>query len=181
MARNRVGRFPGWPRKPLILLASFAFLHFFKTEYLRFFYALSTISTLGSQSAGNPQSLENTAWRCIEVVVTRLTRNFGRSWEFRPPDSPWYSSTQKISKSNIFCRLSCFLSNEFLSKFLERKPDENRHGELSEWSKVQHSKFRQNLWFSSPRNPLLIPGFQNFKSNIFMFSLLLFSPKDFAS
>jgi len=28
-----------------------------------------------------------------------------------------------------------------LSKFLERKPDENRHGELSEWSKVQHSKF----------------------------------------
>ena len=109
------------------------------------------------------------------------TRNFGRSWEFRPPDSPWYSSTQKISKSNIFCRLSCFLSNEFLSKFLERKPDENRHGELSEWSKVQHSKFRQKLWFSSPRKPLLILGFQNFKSNTFMFSLLLFSPKDFAS
>ena len=73
--RNRVGRFPGRPRKPLILRASSAFLHFFKTEYLRFFYALSTISTLGSQSAGNPQSLENTAWRCIEVVVTRLTRN----------------------------------------------------------------------------------------------------------
>jgi hypothetical protein len=59
----------------LILRASSAFLHFFKTEYLRFFYALSTISTLGYQSAGNPQSLENTAWRCIEVVVTRLTRN----------------------------------------------------------------------------------------------------------
>ena len=75
LTRNRVGRFPEWPRKPLILLASSAFLHFFKTEYLRFFYALSTISTLGSQSAGNPQSLENTAWRCIEVVVTRLTRN----------------------------------------------------------------------------------------------------------
>ena len=88
LTRNRVGRFPEWPRKPLILLASSAFLHFFKTEYLRFFYALSTISTPGSQSAGNPQSLENTAWRCIEVVVTRLTRNFGRSWEFRPPDSP---------------------------------------------------------------------------------------------
>ena len=76
--RNRVGRFPGWPHKPLILRASSAFLHFFKTEYLRFFYALSTISTPGSQSAGNPQSLENTAWRCIEVVVTRLTRNRGR-------------------------------------------------------------------------------------------------------
>lgn len=75
LTRNRVGRFPEWPRKPLILLASSAFLHFFKTEYLRFFYALSTISTPGSQSAGNPQSLENTAWRCIEVVVTRLTRN----------------------------------------------------------------------------------------------------------
>ena len=75
LTRNRVGRFPEWPRKPLILLASSAFLHFFKTEYLRFFYALSTISTLGYQSAGNPQSLENTAWRCIEVVVTRLTRN----------------------------------------------------------------------------------------------------------
>ena len=75
LTRNRVGRFPEWPRKPLILLASSAFLHFFKTEYLRFFYALSTISTPGSQSAGNPQSLENTAWRCIEVVVTRTTRN----------------------------------------------------------------------------------------------------------
>ena len=75
-----------------------------------------------------------------KVPSANKTRNFGRSWEFRPPDSPWYSSTQKISKSNIFCRLSCFLSNEFLSKFLKRKPDENRHGELSEWSKVQHSK-----------------------------------------
>ena len=24
----------------------------------------------------------------IEAVITGLTRNFGRSWEFRPPDSP---------------------------------------------------------------------------------------------
>ena len=78
--------------------------------------------------------------KITKLPLTHKTRNFGRSWEFRPPDSPWYSSTQKISKSNIFCRLSCFLSNEFLSKFPERKPDENRHGELSEWSKVQHSK-----------------------------------------
>ena len=44
-----------------------------------------------------------------------------------------------------------------------------------------NSKFRQKLGISSPRKLLLIPGFQKFKSNIFMFSLLLFSPKDFAS
>ena len=43
------------------------------------------------------------------------------------------------------------------------------------------SKFPAGLSFSSPRKPLLIPGFQNLKSNTFMFSLLLFSPKDFAS
>ena len=30
-----------------------------------------------------------------------------------------------------------------------------------------HSKFRQKLGISSPRKPLLIPGFQKFKSNIF--------------
>ena len=45
----------------------------------------------------------------------------------------------------------------------------------------QDSKFRQKLGISSPRKLLLIPGFQNSKSNTFMFSLLLFSPKDFAS
>ena len=39
----------------------------------------------------------------------------------------------------------------------------------------------QKLGISSPRKPLLIPGFQNSKSNTFMFSLLLFSPKAFAS
>ena len=88
LTRNRVGRFPEWPRKPLILLASSAFLHFFKTEYLRFFYALSTISTPGSQSAGNPQSLENTAWRCIEVVVTRLTRNHVSTLEVQIAEKP---------------------------------------------------------------------------------------------
>ena len=55
------------------------------------------------------------------------------------------------------------------------------YGELSERSKVRHSKFRRDLGISSPRKPLLIPGFQNSKSNTFMFSLLLFSPKDFAS
>ena len=43
------------------------------------------------------------------------------------------------------------------------------------------SKFRRDLGISSPRKLLLIPGFQNSKSNTFMFSLLLFSPKDFAS
>ena len=41
------------------------------------------------------------------------------------------------------------------------------------------SKFRRDLGISSPRKPLLILGFQNSKSNTFMFSLLLFSPKDF--
>ena len=36
---------------------------------------------------------------------------------------------RKISKSNLFFVLPCFLSNEFLSKFPERKPNENRYGE----------------------------------------------------
>ena len=72
------------------------------------------------------------------------------------------------------------LSVSSCEKFFERKRN-YIHGELSEWSKVQHSKFPAGLSFSSPRKPLLIPGFQNSKSNIFMFSLLLFSPKDFAS
>jgi len=40
-----------------------------------------------------------------------------------------------------------------LSKFLERKPDENRHGELSEWSKVQHSKCALALAVFSAENP----------------------------
>lgn len=32
---------------------------------------------------------------------------------------------------------------------------------------IKYSKFRQKLGISSPRKPLLIPGFQKFKSNIF--------------
>ena len=114
----------------------------------------------------------DSVWRRIESVITGLTRNFGRSWEFRPPDSPWYSSTQKISKSNIFCRLSCFLSNEFLSKFLERKPDENRHGELSEWSKVQHSK----SWIHAGRLPMAIPWFSRLAGLLGLELNTLFSP-----
>ena len=102
LTRNRVGRFPEWPRKPLILLASSAFLHFFKTEYLRFFYALSTISTLGYQSAGNPQSLENTAWRCIEVVVTRLTRNQLTGQTVRGFESLHLRQMNEARFSNIF-------------------------------------------------------------------------------
>ena len=135
LTRNRVGRFPEWPRKPLILLASSAFLHFFKTEYLRFFYALSTISTPGSQSAGNPQSLENTAWRCIEVVVTRLTRNFLSVWRYAPLKFP--VSTEFLLGSKI--KYFVVLSVSSCEKFFKRKRN-YIHGELSEWSKVQHSK-----------------------------------------
>ena len=88
------------------------------------------------------------------MVITGLTRYFGRSWEFRAPDSPLIFLNTENLKIEYFCRLSCFLSNEFLSKFLERKPDENRHGELSEWSKVQHSKSSAAQAFSSTRFPL---------------------------
>ena len=119
-------------------------------------------------------------WKRIEAVITGLTRNFGGICEFRPPDSPWYSSTQKISKSNIFCRLSCFLSNEFLSKFPERKPDENRHGELSEWSKVQHSKSYGELSVSSTKNLVtmrVLPGSKNW---IICCSFRQFFPKPFS-
>ena len=51
-------------------------------------------------------------------------------------------------KSNIFC----FFSDDFL----ERKPDENRHGELSEWSKVQHSKSPSANGIPSSEKPLTV-------------------------
>lgn len=101
----------------MILLASFAFLHFFKTEYLRFFYALSTISTLGSQSAGNPQSLENTAWRCIEVVVTRLTRKFSKKCQFCPPKIQCFCGLPQFEKPNISQFFPSVLSKSFGNDF----------------------------------------------------------------
>ena len=113
------------------------------------------------------------------MVITALTRNFGRTCDFRPPASPWCSSTQKISKSNIFCFLSCFLPNEFLSKFLEENMDWNRYGELSEWSKVQHSKFFEAEVVSSNQNPWFIGVLMGSHNWIFCCSTLQFYPKDF--
>ena len=67
-------------RKPLILLDFLACLLFSKLNIYGFSTLCSTFSTLGSGPEGNPESVGNTIGRCIEVVVTRLTRNqFGIS------------------------------------------------------------------------------------------------------
>ena len=47
---------------------------------------------------------------------------------------------------------------------MERKPDENRHGELSEWSKVQHSKFFVELAVFSAKKARKIRGFLRFEN-----------------
>ncbi len=62
----------------------------------------------------------------------------------------------RISKFQIeyfYVFSPAFLSNEFSSNFLEESTDENRYGELSEWSKVQHSKCALALAVFSAENP----------------------------
>ena len=110
------------------------------------------------------------------MVITALTRNFWKLRLFRPLKMSTAQGFARVRISQFHIVLACF----FLHSSGARITLEI-YGELSERSKVRHSKFRRDLGISSPRKLLLIPGFQNSKSNTFMFSLLLFSPKDFAS
>lgn len=59
---------------------------------------------------------------------------------------------RKISKPNLFFALSCFLSNEFLSKFPERKPNENRYGECPGGRRCDPQNLSNGFaFFSFPR------------------------------
>ena len=62
--------------------------------------------------------------------------------------SPWFSliflNTENL-KIEYFLPSLLFSLQRIFEQFFGRKPDENRHGELSEWSKVQHSKSCRSL------------------------------------
>ena len=86
-------------------------------------------------------------WSGIEVVITGLTRNFLKSWLFAPLKKPVKSGVFSGSKIKYFVVLSV----SSFQKFLEEMRN-HIHGELSEWSKVQHSKCcvpKRNLGFES--------------------------------
>ena len=74
------------------------------------------------------------------MVITGLTRNFLKSWLFAPLKKPVKSGVYRVRKLNILVVLSV----SSFQKFLEEMRN-YIHGELSEWSKVQHSKFFEEL------------------------------------
>ena len=81
------------------------------------------------------------------MVITGLTRNFLKSWLFAPLKKPVKSGVFSGSKIEYFVVLSV----SSFQKFLEEMRN-YIHGELSEWSKVQHSKCcvpKRNLGFES--------------------------------
>ena len=81
------------------------------------------------------------------MVITGRTRNFLKSWLFAPLKKPVKSGVFSGSKIEYFVVLSV----SSFQKFLEEMRN-NIHGELSEWSKVQHSKCcvpKRNLGFES--------------------------------
>ena len=87
-----------------------------------------------SQNFGRADDI-NCIRRGIEVVITGLTRNFLKSWLFAPLKKPVKSGVFSGSKIKYFVVLSV----SSFQKFLEEMRN-HIHGELSEWSKVQHSK-----------------------------------------
>ncbi len=81
------------------------------------------------------------------MVITGLTRNFLRGWQFVPHSFPINTEFLLGSKIKYFVVLSV----SSFQKFLEEMRN-YIHGELSEWSKVQHSKCcvpKRNLGFES--------------------------------
>ena len=81
------------------------------------------------------------------MVISDLTRNFLKSWLFAPLKKPVNSGVFSGSKIEYFVVLSV----SSFQKFLEIMRN-HIHGELSEWSKVQHSKCcvpKRNLGFES--------------------------------
>ena len=69
------------------------------------------------------------------MVITDMTRNFLKSWLFAPLKKPVKLRVFFGSKIEYFVVLSV----SSFQKFLEEMRN-HIHGELSEWSKVQHSK-----------------------------------------
>jgi len=59
---------------------------------------------------------------------------------FAPLKTLANSGFSKIQIEYFLAFSPAFLSKGFLIKFLEGNTDRNKYGELSEWSKVQHSK-----------------------------------------
>ena len=81
------------------------------------------------------------------MVITDMTRNFLKSWLFAPLKKPVKLRVFFGSKIEYFVVLSV----SSFQKFLEEMRN-HIHGELSEWSKVQHSKCcvpKRNLGFES--------------------------------
>lgn len=87
------------------------------------------------------------------MVITELTRNFLRGWQFVPHSFPINTEFLLGSKIKYFVVLSV----SSFQKFLEEMRN-HIHGELSEWSKVQHSKTNA-LFGSSPLKNLDFTGF----------------------
>lgn len=69
------------------------------------------------------------------MVITELTRNFLRGWQFVPHS--FTINTEFLLGSKI--KYFVVLSVSSFQKFSEEMRN-YIHGELSEWSKVQHSK-----------------------------------------
>ena len=93
------------------------------------------------------------------MVITRTTRNFLKSWLFAPLKKPVKSGAFFGSKIEYFIVLSV----SSFQKFLEIMRN-YIHGELSEWSKVQHSKSSAAQAFSSTRFPLFSRVFAGSKN-----------------
>lgn len=87
------------------------------------------------------------------MVITGLTRNFLRVWQYAPLKVPVNTEFLLGSKIKYFVVLSV----SSCEKFFKRKRN-YIHGELSEWSKVQHSKTNA-LFGSSPLKNLDFTGF----------------------
>ncbi len=104
------------------------------------------------------------------MVITGLTRNFLKSWLFAPLKKPVKSGVFSGSKIKYFVVLSV----SSFQKFLEEMRN-HIHGELSEWSKVQHLKCcvpKRNLGFESLTLRQKKPEKSRF-FGLFFFALLL--------
>ena len=89
--------------------------------------------------------------KSVKVDITGPTRNSRRVWQFAPLNSPVNTAFLLESKIKYFVVLSV----SSCEKFFERKRN-HINGELSEWSKVQHSKSPSANGSSSSKKPLTV-------------------------
>ncbi len=85
------------------------------------------------------------------MVITELTRNFLRGWQFVPHSFPINTEFLLGSKIKYFVVLSvssCEKFSEEMRNYI--------HGELSEWSKVQHSKSPSANGSKTSEKPLTV-------------------------